>query len=57
MGCHVSHTYHAGASLYFTFGFVPGRAMGWCAICASSGRPKSFLVNGATPLASPCRWL
>ena len=23
VGCHVSHTYHAGASLYFTFGFVP----------------------------------
>ena len=20
-GCHISHTYHAGASLYFTFGF------------------------------------
>jgi len=29
VGCHVSHTYHSGASLYFTFGFrqLAGREM------------------------------
>ncbi len=48
--CHLSHSYHAGACLYFTFAFVPG----------SRGEPleqytrvksaiqQAFVDNGAT---------
>ena len=50
MGCHISHTYHAGASLYFTFGLVPKPGRRVRAVPESqTRRPKiRFSTNGAT---------
>jgi alkyldihydroxyacetonephosphate synthase len=49
VGCHVSHSYHAGASLYFTFGFTakPGDEMGQYLRIKKSAE-DSFLAHGAT---------
>jgi alkyldihydroxyacetonephosphate synthase len=48
--CHLSHSYHAGACLYFTFAFKPSRAED---MLEEYGRVKSaiqqaFVDNGAT---------
>jgi len=49
VGCHVSHTYHAGASLYFTFGFgaKAGDEMGQY-LRIKKAAQDSFLEHGAT---------
>jgi alkyldihydroxyacetonephosphate synthase len=49
VGCHVSHSYHAGASLYFTFGFTakPGDEMGQY-LRIKKAAEDSFLEHGAT---------
>lgn len=49
VGCHVSHSYHAGASLYFTFGFAakPGDEMGQY-LRIKKAAEDSFLDHGAT---------
>ena len=48
-GCHISHTYQSGASLYFTFGFrqQPEREMEQY-LCAKRAVQQSFIDNGAT---------
>jgi alkyldihydroxyacetonephosphate synthase len=48
-GCHISHTYQAGASLYFTFGFrqQAGREMEQY-LRAKRAAQQSFIDNGAT---------
>jgi alkyldihydroxyacetonephosphate synthase len=48
-GCHVSHTYQTGASLYFTFGFrqQPGQEMEQY-LCAKRAAQQSFIDCGAT---------
>jgi len=48
-GCHVSHTYQTGASLYFTFGFrqQTGREMEQY-LCAKRAAQQSFIDCGAT---------
>ena len=49
VGCHISHSYHAGASLYFTFGFAAkiGDEMGQY-LRIKKAAEDSFLENGAT---------
>jgi alkyldihydroxyacetonephosphate synthase len=49
VGCHVSHSYHAGASLYFTFGFAAktGDEMGQY-LRIKKAAEDSFLEHGAT---------
>jgi alkyldihydroxyacetonephosphate synthase len=49
VGCHISHSYHAGASLYFTFGFVgkAGDEMGQYLRIKKTAE-DTFLDNGAT---------
>jgi alkyldihydroxyacetonephosphate synthase len=49
VGCHVSHSYHAGASLYFTFGFraKPGDELGQY-LRIKKAAEDSFLQRGAT---------
>jgi alkyldihydroxyacetonephosphate synthase len=48
-GCHVSHTYQTGASLYFTFGFrqQSGHEMEQY-LCAKRAAQQSFIDCGAT---------
>src|SRR3984885_3055760 len=48
-GCHISHTYPCGASLYFTFGFrqQPGREMEQY-LQVKRAVQQSFIDNGAT---------
>ncbi len=48
-GCHISHTYHSGASLYFTFGFMqqPGREMEQY-LKVKRAAQQSFMDGGAT---------
>jgi alkyldihydroxyacetonephosphate synthase len=48
-GCHVSHTYETGASLYFTFGFCQqsGREMEQY-LCTKRAVQQSFIDGGAT---------
>ncbi len=49
VGCHVSHTYHSGASLYFTFGLVPGEGEDLVQyLRVKKAAEDSFLANGAT---------
>jgi alkyldihydroxyacetonephosphate synthase len=49
VGCHVSHTYHAGASLYFTFGFVPKEGDGLVRyLRVKRAAEDAFVENGAT---------
>lgn len=49
VGCHISHTYHSGASLYFTFGFrqVPGSEMEQYLEIKRAAQ-QSFIDCGAT---------
>ena len=49
VGCHVSHSYHAGASLYFTFGFgaKTGDEMGQY-LRIKKAAEDCFLEHGAT---------
>ena len=49
LGCHISHTYHSGASLYFTFGFTetPGRELDEY-LYVKKTVEDSFIKNGAT---------
>lgn len=49
LGCHVSHTYHSGASLYFTFGCTqfPGREIEQYLYIKKSAE-DAFIENGAT---------
>lgn len=49
VGCHISHSYHAGASLYFTFGFAAkaGDAMRQYLRIKKTAE-DTFLENGAT---------
>ncbi|MGH7839427.1 MAG: FAD-binding oxidoreductase, partial [Candidatus Binataceae bacterium] len=48
-GCHISHTYHSGASLYFTFGFKQqaGREMEQY-LRVKRATQQSFIDHGAT---------
>lgn len=48
-GCHISHTYPTGASLYFTFGFrqQTGREMHQY-LCAKRAAQQSFIDSGGT---------
>ncbi|HTV60905.1 MAG TPA: FAD-binding oxidoreductase [Verrucomicrobiae bacterium] len=48
-GCHISHTYHSGASLYFTFGFKQqaGREMEQY-LKVKRAVQQSFIDHGAT---------
>ena len=48
-GCHISHTYQCGASVYFTFGFrqQPGREMEQY-LRVKRGVQQSFIDRGAT---------
>lgn len=48
-GCHISHTYHSGASLYFTFGLkqTPGREMEQY-LKVKRATQQSFIDHGAT---------
>jgi alkyldihydroxyacetonephosphate synthase len=49
VGCHVSHTYHAGASLYFTFGFVPKEGDALVRyLRVKRAAEDAFVNNGAT---------
>jgi alkyldihydroxyacetonephosphate synthase len=48
-GCHISHTYPTGASLYFTFGFrqrIGGEMHQY--LCAKRAAQQSFIDNGGT---------
>ena len=49
VGCHISHNYHTGASLYFTFGCrqIEGREMDQYLYIKKSAE-DSFLQNGGT---------
>ncbi len=49
LGCHISHTYHTGASLYFTFGCqqVPGKELEQYLFIKKSAE-DAFLKGGAT---------
>jgi alkyldihydroxyacetonephosphate synthase len=48
--CHLSHSYHAGACLYFTFAFVPTRGGDMLAEydVVKSAIQQAFVDNGAT---------
>jgi alkyldihydroxyacetonephosphate synthase len=48
-GCHISHTYRCGASVYFTFGFLqqPGREMEQY-LRVKRAAQQSFIDHGAT---------
>ena len=48
--CHLSHSYHAGACLYFTFAFVPtpGGDMATEYAVIKSAIQQAFVDNGAT---------
>jgi len=48
--CHLSHSYHAGACLYFTFAFKPGRSGDLLADydVVKSAIQQAFVDNGAT---------
>jgi alkyldihydroxyacetonephosphate synthase len=48
-GCHISHTYRCGASVYFTFGFMqqPGREMEQY-LRVKRAAQQSFIDHGAT---------
>lgn len=48
-GCHLSHTYQSGASVYFTFGFkqLPGREMDQY-LHVKRATQQSFIDHGAT---------
>ena len=49
VGCHISHTYHAGASLYFTFGMVPNPGDDLAQyLLVKKAAEDAFLANGAT---------
>jgi alkyldihydroxyacetonephosphate synthase len=49
VGCHVSHTYHAGASLYFTIGFIPKEGDELVRyLRVKRAAEDAFLQNGAT---------
>jgi alkyldihydroxyacetonephosphate synthase len=49
VGCHISHTYHAGASLYFTFGMLPKPGDDLVQyLRVKKAAEDSFLENGAT---------
>ena len=49
LGCHISHTYHAGASLYFTFGVVPREGDHLVQyLRVKKAAEDAFLANGAT---------
>jgi alkyldihydroxyacetonephosphate synthase len=49
VGCHISHTYQSGASVYFTFGFrqQPGREMEQYLLVKRAVQ-QSFIDHGAT---------
>ena len=49
LGCHVSHTYHTGASLYFTFGClqVPGKELEQY-LYIKKAAEDAFIKGGAT---------
>ena len=48
-GCHISHTYHSGASLYFTFGFVQNPELGLSQyLRIKKAAEDAFLRGGAT---------
>ena len=49
VGCHMSHTYHTGASLYFTFGMraTPGQEMAQY-LRVKKAAEDAFLAGGAT---------
>jgi alkyldihydroxyacetonephosphate synthase len=49
VGCHISHTYRCGASVYFTFGFKqqPGREMEQY-LRVKRAAQQSFIEHGAT---------
>ena len=49
VGCHISHTYHTGASLYFTFGMraTPGQEMAQY-LRVKKAAEDAFLAGGAT---------
>ncbi len=49
LGCHISHTYHSGASLYFTFGCqqIPGKEIEQYLYIKKSAE-DSFIKGGAT---------
>jgi alkyldihydroxyacetonephosphate synthase len=48
--CHLSHSYHAGACLYFTFAFLPSRGGDMLTdyTVIKSAIQKAFVDNGAT---------
>jgi len=49
VGCHISHSYHAGASLYFTFGFAAKGGDGLRQyLRIKKSAEDTFLENGAT---------
>jgi alkyldihydroxyacetonephosphate synthase len=49
LGCHISHTYHTGASLYFTFGCLqkPGMALEQY-LYIKKAAEDAFLANGGS---------
>jgi len=49
LGCHISHTYHTGASLYFTFGFLekPGYELEQY-LSVKKAAEDAFIKGGAT---------
>ena len=48
-GCHISHTYHCGASLYFTFGFTQQRGSEMEQyLRVKRAAQQSFIDHGAT---------
>ena len=47
--CHLSHRYHAGACLYFTFAFMATSQDPWRpSTKGQAGRPAGFHLAGAT---------
>ena len=49
IGCHISHTYHSGASLYFTFGLVPREEEDLVQyLRVKKAAEDAFLSNGGT---------
>ena len=48
-GCHISHSYHSGASLYFTFAFMsPGEESLQHYLAVKKAVEDAFISNGAT---------
>jgi len=50
VGCHISHSYHSGASLYFTFAFIGGEPRGVLQryLRVKKAAEDAFLASGAT---------